>query len=120
MMDANETDSLPRNDSHRQHEQSDTVEWSQGTPYCGRTPPGHDDGWTISTISRRFAHGACAESVGESPMGESVILGDAHWYVTIKRDQFPQSKRPTAEYDHYVVPDTNALAAWFGDEAEIL
>jgi hypothetical protein len=120
-MDTNETDVTPSTDGHQPpDEQGDAVDWSQITPYRGRAPPDHDDGWTVASISRRFAHGTRAESVVESPLGDDVTLGDPHWYVTLKRDQFPQVKSPTAEYEHYVFPDASALAAWFGDDAEIL
>jgi hypothetical protein len=88
------------------------------TPFHGRTPLNHDSGWTISSISRRFAHGTRAETTVESPTGETVTLGEPHWYVTVKRDQYPERKTVTAEYDHYVFPETAALAAWFNEDVE--
>jgi hypothetical protein len=116
-MDPNETDATPRDDGHQSpDEYGDRVDYSQVTPYRGRTPPGYDDGWTVASISRRFAHGIRAETTVESPLGEDVTLSDPHWYVTIKRDRFPQVASPTAEYEQYVFPDASTLAAWFDDE----
>jgi hypothetical protein len=120
-MDSNETDVTPSEDGHNPpSKQGDSIDWAAVTPYRRRTPPGYDDDWTLSSISRRFAHGTRAETTIESPTGETVTLSEPHWDVTIKRDQFPQVKSPTAEYEHYVFPDASALVAWFGDDAEIL
>ena len=111
----------PQDDGHQPpREQGDAVDWSQVTSYRGRTPPDHADGWTISSISRRFVHGTRTETAVNSPTGKAVILGEPHWYVTSKRDRFSNSNSPTTEYEHYVVPDASALAAWFGDDVEIL
>lgn len=82
-------------------------------------PPDHNDGWTITSISQRFAHGTQAETSVESPLGDDVTLDDPQWYVTITRDQFPQSKCPSIEYEHDIVSETNALAAWFDNDVEI-
>jgi hypothetical protein len=118
-MDTNETDVTPSDNGHNPpSEQGDSVDWSTVTPYRGRTPPGYEEGWTVSSISRRFAHGTRTETTVNSPTGETVTLGEPHWYVTVKRDQYPERKTVTAEYDHYVFPDTAALAGWFGDDVE--
>ena len=120
-MDINETDATPSNDGQQpQSTLGDVVDWSQVISYRGRTPPDHDDGWTILSISRRGCRARSAETTVNSPPGETVVLGDPHWYVTSKRDRFPNANSPTTEYEHYVVPDTSALAAWFSDDAEIL
>lgn len=120
-MDSSETDASPRNDGPQSpDEQGDTVDWSNVTPYRGRTPPDHDEGWRISSIPRRFLHGTRAATTGTIPTGEPVVLGDPHWYVTSKHDRFPASNSPTTEYEHYVFSDASTLAAWFGEDAEIL
>jgi hypothetical protein len=108
----------PRDNGSHPRDHGDNVDWAAITPYRGQTPPAHDDEWTVSSISRHFTPGTRAETVVGSPTGAAVTLGEPHWYVTVKRDQYPERKTVTAEYDHYVFPDTAALAAWFGDDVE--
>lgn len=117
IMDSNEIDATPRaNGQQPSSEQGDSGEWTAIDSYRDWTPPGHDDEWIISSISRRFAHGEPAADVVESPTGEPVTRGDPHWYVTIKRDRFAPPRTVTTEYEHCVFPDTTELAAWFEEE----
>ncbi len=109
-MAPDETDTSPEENGH-QRSGGDRVDWSDIDPYRGRIPPGHDSEWTIASISRRFKHGQHAGDAVDSPTGEPVRLGDPHWYVTIRRDQFPDTRGVTSQYNHYVFPDTDALAA---------
>jgi hypothetical protein len=116
----NETDATPRKDGHHPpSEQGDSVDWAAVTPYRGRTPLEYESDRTITSISRRFAHGKRAETTVNSPTGEIVTLGEPHWYVTVSRDRFPEKAAVSAEYDHYVFPDAAAFAAWFGEDGEV-
>lgn len=118
---SDETDATPRKNGYQPpSEQGDDVAWIEIDAYRDRIPLGYDEEWTIRSISRRFAHGERASEVVESPTGESVTLGEPHWYVTAKRDRFPHTKNVTAEYDHFVFPDIPALAAWFDEDEELV
>lgn len=113
-MDPDETDATPgKNGQQPPQTRGDVVEWSAIESYRDQTPPGYDNEWTIS---RRFKHGQHADDVVKSPTGRSVTLGEPHWYVTCRRDRFPDLRSVTAEYEHHVFPDIAALEAWFGNE----
>lgn len=108
----------PHDNGYQPRDDGDRVDWSAITSYRGRTAPDYESDWMIASISRRFAHGTRAETTDNSPTGETVTRGEPHWYVTVSRDRFPEKAIVSTEYDHYVFPDTAALAAWFGEDVE--
>lgn len=113
-MEPNNDDATPgKGDQQPSRTRGDPVEWSAIEPYRDQTPPGYDDEWTISTISRRFKHGQHAGDVIESPNGEAISLDEPHWYVTVRRDRYPNTRGVTADHEHHAFPDVAALEAWF-------
>ncbi|WP_226043055.1 hypothetical protein [Natrinema sp. DC36] len=74
---------------------------SRSQQFRGRSPPDRDDGWQVSTVSRRTTNTARSEY---SPVTETdVPIDESHFYVTLRRES--EYRFDPAEYDELIVPD---------------
>lgn len=81
--------------------------------YRGRVPDDlEEDGWELSTIARRFRSPG-DETVEDAVTGDMFETSTPHYYITLRRDPYPDSPGTTSEFRHYCVQDREALDEWF-------